>query len=363
VPTTRALCLVGTGDRVERDMFYDGRAKLEPGAIVCRAAPSFVRFGNFELPSSRGDLALLEKLLDFTIARDFPEIEDGDDVERRARLFGEVCERTALLMVHWMRVGFVHGVMNTDNMSVLGLTIDYGPYGWIDDFDPTWTPNTTDAHGRRYRFGAQPDVAHWNLGRFARALAPIFPSTDLLEAGLRRYVETFDSHAAKMLASKLGFERRTDDEDLVVSQAFERMAEAGVDMTLFFRGLAEVDIRAPSLGPLDDAFYDDDRRREHGGSLLAWLGRWAERQGPFEVPDPDRRRARMKAVNPRFVLRNYLAQEAIDLAENGDFTRIHTLLEASRRPYDDEPTSARFVGKRPDWAKERAGCSMLSCSS
>src|SRR5690606_21736344 len=149
VPTTRALSLVSTGETVIRDMFYDGNPRPEPGAIVCRVSPSFIRFGTFELPTSRGDRALLEQLVDFTIRRDFPHLRDEEPQTARALWFKEVCERTARLMVEWTRVGFVHGVMNTDNMSILGLTIDYGPYGWIDNFDRNWTPNTTDAEGRR----------------------------------------------------------------------------------------------------------------------------------------------------------------------------------------------------------------------
>ncbi len=155
VPTTRALSLVATGEPVIRDMFYDGNARPEPGAIVRRVAPSFIRFGNFEIFASRGEEPLLQQLIDFTIDRDFPELAEAepDSVQRRLKWFEEVCRRSAVLIAHWMRVGFVHGVMNTDNMSILGLTIDYGPYGWIDNFDPDWTPNTTDAGGRRYRFG------------------------------------------------------------------------------------------------------------------------------------------------------------------------------------------------------------------
>ncbi len=188
VPTTRALCLVATGEEVWRDMFYDGHPKAEPGAVVCRVAPSFIRFGNFELPAARGDIGLLRQLIDFTIERDFPELcGAGADADREALYadwFAEVCERTARMVAHWMRVGFVHGVMNTDNMSILGLTIDYGPYGWIDDFDLGWTPNTTDAQGRRYCFGQQPQIAYWNLARLATALAPVFASPRPLEAGL-----------------------------------------------------------------------------------------------------------------------------------------------------------------------------------
>src|SRR5688572_12229981 len=172
VPTTRALSLVLTGEKVVRDMFYDGNPQAEPGAIVCRVAPSFVRFGNFEIFTMRQDHAVLRQLADFTITRDFPHLgKPGPDTY--FAWFKEVCARTAALMVHWMRVGFVHGVMNTDNMSILGLTIDYGPYGWLENYDPNWTPNTTDAQGRRYRFGQQPQIALWNLLQLANALYPL----------------------------------------------------------------------------------------------------------------------------------------------------------------------------------------------
>src|SRR5688572_3333854 len=192
VPTTRALSLVGTGELVERDMFYDGHPEMEPGAVVCRVAPSFIRFGNFELPASRGDTALLKQLVDFCIRRDFPRLAGiGDEPTRYAAWFEDVCVRTAVMIAHWMRVGFVHGVMNTDNLSILGLTIDYGPYGWIDNYDPDWTPNTTDMQHRRYRFGQQPQVAYWNLGRLAGALSPLFTDVAPLQAGLQRYVETY----------------------------------------------------------------------------------------------------------------------------------------------------------------------------
>src|SRR5436190_10000166 len=157
VPTTRALCLVATGEDVVRDMFYDGHPQAEPGAVVCRVAPSFLRFGNFEICAARGDQALLQTLADFTITTHFPQL-GAPSRDTYLRWFDEVCRRTARMLVHWMRVGFVHGVMNTDNMSVLGLTIDYGPYGWLEGYDPNWTPNTTDAGGRRYRYGHQPHV-------------------------------------------------------------------------------------------------------------------------------------------------------------------------------------------------------------
>ena len=203
VPTTRALSLVTTGDRVVRDMFYNGNAAPEPGAIVCRVAPSFIRFGNFEILAARDDLALLAQLVDFTIARDFPQLAGiAESTERRVAWFADVCERTAHMIVHWMRVGFVHGVMNTDNMSILGLTIDYGPYGWLDNFDPTWTPNTTDASMRRYRFGQQPAIAQWNLVRLAEAIAPLFDSGDALQRALERFGDVYLAEYEEMNAAK-----------------------------------------------------------------------------------------------------------------------------------------------------------------
>jgi uncharacterized protein YdiU (UPF0061 family) len=358
IPTTRALCLVATGEPVERDMFYDGRPRLEPGAVVCRVSPSFLRFGNFELPASRGDHALLDRLIDFTIRRDFPGLDPRD----RGEWFAQVCERTARLVAGWMRVGFVHGVMNTDNMSILGLTIDYGPYGWIDDFDLDWTPNTTDAGGRRYRFGHQPHVAFWNLERLANALVPAFDGVDALHAGLRRFEEAFDQADRRNLAAKLGLARLGDD-DLPLLETLQRLLhEAEADMTIFFRRLAHVDLEAPSLAPLEEAFYDAAKRAHAGPELEAWLRSYGERARRDGLP-PEARRAAMNRANPKYVLRNYLAQQAIDRAEQGDAAGIHELLDVMRHPYDEQPGREAFAARRPDWARHRAGCSMLSCSS
>jgi uncharacterized protein YdiU (UPF0061 family) len=368
VPTTRAISLILTGDTVERDMFYDGHPEEEPGAVVCRLAPSFLRFGNFELLAARGEIDLLRQLADFTLRTGFPHLGEPSP-EVYALWFDEICRTTAALMVHWLRVGFVHGVMNTDNMSIHGLTIDYGPYGWLEDYDPTWTPNTTDARGRRYCFGRQATIAHWNLAQLANGLYPLINAVEPLEHSLRDYTRHFEQGWQAMMARKLGliaFEPEPDR--LLIEELLRLMPEVETDMTLFFRNLARVpkgvDISDEDrLSPLQEVFYRPEQLTpEYRNRLAVWLDRYGERLRRDNLPDDERQR-RMNAVNPKYVLRNYLAQLAIDKVTEGEYSLVDELLEVLRHPYDDQPGKERFAEKRPEWARHRPGCSMLSCSS
>src|SRR5450830_49654 len=371
IPTTRALSLVKTGDQVIRDMFYDGNPKAELGAIVCRVAPSFTRFGHFQLPASRGDHALLQQLIVFTIKRDFadlilpePLLTEAQTISEPCLIawFTEVCDRTARMIAKWMQVGFVHGVMNTDNMSILCLTIDYGPYGWVDNFDPGWTPNTTDAAGRRYCFGRQPEIARWNLERLADAVGTLLQDYKVLESGLRHYDMVYNTEWTRLLAGKFGFNAWQDNDGELINDIFGLLYQAEVDMTEFFRQLAVIDIDHPRLETLKNAFYREDLYHEFHPALSAWLLNYVERLGQDARP-PIERIASMHQFNPRYVLRNYLAQQAIDLAETGDNSMIHELLDVMRNPYEEQPGRERYSEKRPDWARHKAGCSSLSCSS
>lgn len=370
VPTTRALSLVTTGDAVVRDMFYDGRPEAEPGAVVCRVSPSFLRFGHLELPARRDDRQLLAQLGDHVLASLYPEL-DGARPQAYADLFREICRRTALMVAHWMRVGFVHGVMNTDNMSLLGETIDYGPYGWLEPFEPDWTPNTTDLPGRRYCYGNQPSIALWNLKCLALALQPLGLSTEQAEAGLRGYHDDYEHYFGAMLTDKLGLQGLAGQDDLV-DDLLRLLQQVETDMTLFFRGLIDLPLASAAsdaalLQPIWPAFYLDDGAPLSSAQVpradwLSWLQRYRQAVAEQGV-DPDARRQRMTAANPRYVPRNYLAQIAIDAAAAGDTQPLETFMKVLQHPYDDQPEHAAWAEKRPEWARQRAGCSMLSCSS
>ena len=365
IPTTRALSLIATGEQVLRDMFYDGHPRLEPGAIVCRLAPSFVRFGNFEIHTAHDETNLLHKLLDHTLAAGFPELSEKQERDRYLHWFGDVCRRTAELMVHWMRVGFVHGVMNTDNMSVLGLTIDYGPYGWLEAYDPLWTPNTTDAQGRRYCYGNQPRIALWNLVQLANAIYPLIGSAEALQETLGEYQRTFQTTWQHTLAAKFGLPGAKEEDFRLMERMLDLMRLHEIDMTIFFRRLADVtgddDDNQRFCSLFAEALYRTIPASEQT-ELDDWLGAYRRRLNSCRL-DPLQRRRQMNRINPKYVFRNYLAQLAIDQVEQGDTALLTELLDVLRHPYDDQPDSSHLAARRPEWARNRAGCSMLSCSS
>ncbi|WP_136805994.1 protein adenylyltransferase SelO [Desulfosediminicola flagellatus] len=367
VPTTRALSLIDTGEPVLRDMFYDGHPEEEPGAIVCRVAPSFLRFGNYEILASRGDKELLKRLADYTIKTDFPHLDQtAEDIY--LQWFSEVCSRTARLIVHWMRVGFVHGVMNTDNMSILGLTIDYGPYGWLEDYDPEWTPNTTDSVGKRYAFSNQGLIAQWNLVQLANTLYPLINDATALQSTLdNAYTREFTSGWKTMMANKIGLDRFIDESDThLIKELTDILQEAETDMTIFFRQLAKLDISETldiSQVPeqLIQAYYRPEQLTPvYLNRLHKWFKDYRHRFQAGSITN-SARTALMDRTNPKYVLRNYLAQEAIDKAANGDNSGVHELLELLRRPYDEQPEMEKqYYRKRPEWARHKPGCSMLS---
>jgi len=290
-------------------------------------------------------------------------------VEAYVALFHEVCLRTARLFVELMRVGFVHGVLNTDNMSILGLCIDYGPFGFLDQYDGDFTPNTTDAAGKRYRYAQQPLVAQWNLARLGSALLPLVGEPAPLEEGLGLFARTMDAGMDQAWTKKLGLAEFHDEgpgagDRLLVSELEQALTQSRADMPRFFRFLAEFQAHAvppEGLGAaLRDVSYAEDDATL--APLAGWLSRYAARLGSDPL-DAVTRRKRMNAANPKYVLRNYLAQLAIDDAEQGDMSRLHTLERVLQHPYDEQPGHDSLSHKRPDWAEKRPGCGMLSCSS
>lgn len=360
VPTTRALSLVLTGDEVLRDIMYNGNAAYEKGAIVCRVAPSFIRFGNFQIFAWREDLENLKLLTDYTIKHFYPHL-GAPAKETYVEFFREVCERTLDLMIHWERVGFVHGVMNTDNMSILGLTIDYGPYGWLEDFDPNWTPNTTDAGQKRYRYGNQAAVALWNLMQLGNALYPLIEDAEPLEEILNAYQENYLPKHVRMMSDKLGLKNAAETDFIVELE--ELMYQSEIDMTIFFRSLNKFDAENPQgfWSFVRDASYSENLET----SKEKWTKFFADYAAILKAENREKpeRTETMNRVNPKYVLRNYMAQIAIDAADKGDYSIIDELFNLLLKPYDEQPEAEKWFSLRPDWAKTKVGCSMLSCSS
>ena len=364
VPSTRALSLSLTGDQVLRDVLYNGNPAYEKGAIVSRVAKTFLRFGNFELFAARNDLKNLKTLTDYTIKNHFPRLGNPCK-EVYLKFFQEVTNKTLEMIIHWQRVGFVHGVMNTDNMSILGLTIDYGPYGWLEGFDLGWTPNTTDKQHKRYRYGNQPNIGLWNLYQLANALYPLIDEAAPLEKILEGYKSCFAQKSLEMMRAKLGLFLAEKTDINLIQSLEDNLQVIEIDMTIFFRLLSSFKKEQPEKGIelIQDAFYTPDKLV---GEILNdwkhWFVSYAKRLEKENISYEEREQG-MKTTNPKYVLRNYMAQLAIDKADKGDISLVKEIYELLKKPYSEQPEFEHWFAKRPEWARHKVGCSMLSCSS
>jgi uncharacterized protein YdiU (UPF0061 family) len=364
VPTTRALSLALTGDKVVRDMLYDGNPAEELGAVVCRVSPSFIRFGSFEIFAARQEHDTLKALVDYTILQHFSHL-GVPSKDTYISFFKAVVEQTKTMIVHWQRVGFVHGVMNTDNMSILGLTIDYGPYGWLEDYDEGWTPNTTDAQHKRYRFGNQPSVALWNLVQLANALFPLIEDAEPLQNILDTFRTDYLRDYHKMMCAKLGLYEFDVVEETFITELTKQMQVSEIDFTLFFRELSTaklVDFETFWKIVKATTYLQEDLIENRKGQWEQWFKTY-DSLLKAEGIAPVMRHNKMKQINPKYVLRNYMAQLAIEDAEKGNYSLINELYEMLSKPYDEQPENVKWYAKRPDWAKHKIGSSQLSCSS
>ncbi len=343
VPTTRALCVTGSDARVWRET-------PETAAVVTRVAPSFIRFGHFEHFAARQLHDELRVLADYVIDRYYPACHHSTqfDGNAYAALLQEVVERTAQMVAHWQAVGFCHGVMNTDNMSILGLTLDYGPFAFMDAFHPGHICNHTD-RGGRYAFDAQPDVAHWNLYALAQALLPLIGDQALALQALDTYKPLFADAYLRLMAAKLGL-RDTALPGLpaLIDDLLALLARDRVDYTIFWWRLSQARI-ANQFGPVRDLFLDR-------AALDAWLLRYSELLA-LDLPGVEANL--MLKVNPRYVLRNYLCEEAIEAAKAKDFSGVANLLAVMSAPFDAHPGFAAMADFPPDWASQIT----ISCSS
>ena len=273
------------------------------------------------------------------------------------------------MVIHWQRVGFVHGVMNTDNMSIHGDTIDFGPYGWLEGYDHDWTPNTTDRQHRRYRYGHQPQIVLWNLLQLANALYPLVEDAEPFQEILHDFQSQFEIKYNAMMGKKIGLTDVTSADYELLANLEQTLQLTETDMTIFFRLLGRIPKSPPAededdaLVIVTDAFY---KPAELTGDVMAkwrdWFRNYRIRLNKTDQSDVDRAAA-MNAANPKYVLRNYMAQLAIDKATTGDVGLIEELYQLLKQPYDEQPDNEKWFAKRPDWARNKVGCSMLSCSS
>lgn len=340
VPTTRGLCLVGSED-------YTMREGMEPCAMLLRVSRCHIRFGHFEHFYYRRMHDDLKRLADYCIERYFPD-QAGEDQPYLA-MFTRVVESTAALVAKWQAYGFVHGVLNTDNMSLLGETFDYGPYTFLDQYRPDYVSNQNDHQGR-YQFRGQPGVVLWNLACLGQALLPLVGREDL-EAQLQRFTALYEAFELARYRDRLGLAQIEGDDVALVELLKGRLAAQRIDPTRFFRRLCDFDGGDASIAALMALWPDPSQ-------LTDWLLQYRERL-ERESASQAERRARMRTINPKYILRNYMAEESIRAAHQGDFRPVNELLTVLRRPFDELPEHERFAGEPPDWA----GAICLTCSS
>ncbi|MDB5799828.1 MAG: hypothetical protein JWL63_767 [Rhodocyclales bacterium] len=343
VPTTRALCVIGSNAPVRRET-------IETSAVVTRLAPSFVRFGSFEHWGSQGRDEEIRILADYVIDNFRPELRSTE--KPYEVLLADVARRTGIMIAHWQAVGFMHGVMNTDNMSILGLTLDYGPFGFMEAFDAGHICNHSDDHGR-YAFHAQPRIGHWNLLALTHALrslvGPLENARSIIDDA---YVSAFESHFMQLMRDKFGFATEQADDEAFISASFDLLQAQHLDYTSFFRALSHLsDVGTPADAGLRDQFLN----RETGD---AWLQAWRTRLTQENSEDASRQ-VRMLATNPKYILRNWIAETAIRKAREGDYSEVANVLECLRKPFDEQPHFEHYAALPPDWAEGLE----VSCSS
>ena len=358
IPTTRALSISKTGEDVIRDIQYSGNPQKEQGAVVVRTAESFLRFGHFELLSARNQTDLLKQLADYTIENFYPEVNSENNHNKYLDWFQAVCDRTLKMIIDWYRVGFVHGVMNTDNMSILGLTIDYGPFSMMDGYDLEFTPNTTDLPGKRYAFGKQGQISHWNLATLANAIFPLVNDADALEKILDNYGKKFWTDHDKMLANKFGLDEVLQEDERFFTDWQQLMQDLNLDYTLFFQSLEKpvLDIK---IDDFSNSFYRKLSESELS-RLSNFIEKYQKRKHRNKISEQESLEL-MSKTNPKFILRNYLLFEAIQDAEQDNYERFFELKEALENPYENR--FPQFNQKRPSKYDNQTGCSQLSCSS
>ena len=358
IPTTRALSLALTKEGVVRDVMYNGNPKAEKGAVITRTAESFLRFGHFELLSAQKEIETLQQLTDFTIENYFPEIQSQGS-QKYKDFFEEIARRTAHLMVEWFRVGFVHGVMNTDNMSVLGLTIDYGPFSMMDEYDLNFTPNTTDLPGKRYAFGKQGQISQWNLWQFANALFPLIKDEAFLEQILNDYSSYFWEKHDEMLAKKFGLDKVLQSDEKFFTGWQYLMHDLHLDYSLFFLELEKAEQNpdvSDFLKKVSYQYFSSEQEKQLAEFFKKYQSRLAE-----NAISKEESLVLMQENNPKFVLRNYLLFECIDEVEIGKMDLFQKIIQALENPYKE--MFPEFSQKRPEKYSGIVGCSMLSCSS